>query len=69
MAPSDDLYRYAAHPYTEALLGSTPSPTRTAPTGHKPLSGEPPCPLNPPSGCRFRTRCPYAQERCAERSP
>src|ERR1700722_20060362 len=69
VAPSDDLYRYAAHPYTEALLASIPEPDPDLRSDHKGLSGELPSPLNPPSGCRFRTRCPYAQERCAKEEP
>ncbi|MGD0392697.1 MAG: oligopeptide/dipeptide ABC transporter ATP-binding protein [Acidimicrobiales bacterium] len=69
IAPSDDLYRFAAHPYTEALLASIPEPDPDLRTDHKGLSGELPSPLNPPSGCRFRTRCPYAQDRCAEEEP
>ncbi len=69
IAPSDDLYRFAAHPYTEALLASIPEPDPDLRTDHKGLSGELPSPLNPPSGCRFRTRCPYAQDRCAAEEP
>jgi peptide/nickel transport system ATP-binding protein len=69
VAGSDDLYRAAAHPYTEALLASIPEPDPDHATDHKALSGELPSPLNPPSGCRFRTRCPYAQALCAEQEP
>ncbi len=69
IAGSDDLYRSAAHPYTEALLGSIPEPDPDQRSDHKVLSGELPSPLDPPSGCRFRTRCPYAQDRCAEEEP
>ncbi len=61
IAGSDELYRSAAHPYTEALLASIPEPDPDQQANHKALTGELPSPLNPPSGCRFRTRCPYAQ--------
>jgi peptide/nickel transport system ATP-binding protein len=69
IAGSDDLYRSAAHPYTEALLASIPEPDPDQAANQKALSGELPSPLNPPSGCRFRTRCPYAQDVCAEKEP
>ena len=69
LAGSDDLYRSAAHPYTEALLRSIPEPDPDQHTHEKGLSGELPSPLNPPSGCRFRTRCPYVQDVCAEQEP
>ena len=69
VAGSDDLYREAAHPYTEALLASIPEPDPDHISDHKALTGELPSPLNPPSGCRFRTRCPYAQDRCASEEP
>ena len=69
LAGSDDLYRSAAHPYTEALLASIPEPDPEHQSTHKALSGELPSPLNPPSGCRFRTRCPYAAPLCAEQEP
>jgi peptide/nickel transport system ATP-binding protein len=69
IADSDDLYRSAAHPYTEALLASIPEPDPDKRSEHEGLSGELPSPLNPPSGCRFRTRCPYAQDVCAEQEP
>jgi peptide/nickel transport system ATP-binding protein len=69
LAGSDELYHAAAHPYTEALLASIPEPEPDRHTSQKALTGELPSPLNPPSGCRFRTRCPYAQERCAQEEP
>jgi peptide/nickel transport system ATP-binding protein len=69
VAGSDELYRAAAHPYTEALLASIPEPDPDHQSNHKALTGELPSPLNPPSGCRFRTRCPYAQDVCATEEP
>lgn len=69
IAPSDDLYRHAAHPYTEALLAAIPEPDPDSAANTKVLKGELPSPLNPPSGCRFRTRCPYAQDTCASEEP
>jgi peptide/nickel transport system ATP-binding protein len=71
LAPPDVLYHRPAHPYTEALLASIPEPdpTRGAHKISARLSGDLPSPINPPSGCRFRTRCPYAQPRCAEEEP
>jgi peptide/nickel transport system ATP-binding protein len=69
IAGSDELYQSAAHPYSEALLESIPEPDPERRSQHKALSGELPSPLNPPSGCRFRTRCPYAQQRCADEEP
>jgi oligopeptide/dipeptide ABC transporter ATP-binding protein len=69
VAGSDELDRAAAHPYTEALLASIPEPDPDHASNHKALTGELPSPLNPPSGCRFRTRCPYAQPRCTDEEP
>jgi len=65
----DDLYRSPAHPYSEALLASIPQVDPAS--GHRSpaLSGELPSPTDPPSGCRFRTRCPRAEERCAVEEP
>ncbi|HKO26325.1 MAG TPA: ABC transporter ATP-binding protein [Solirubrobacteraceae bacterium] len=71
IGPAHSLYTEPLHPYTVALLASIPSPEPTAtrqPVGDT-IRGELPSPLDPPSGCRFRTRCPRAQEVCAEVEP
>ncbi len=69
IAPSDLLYEAPAHHYTAALLASAVEPDPEAPRAPAALHGEPPSPINPPSGCRFRTRCPRAETRCAEEVP
>jgi oligopeptide/dipeptide ABC transporter ATP-binding protein len=71
VGPAGSLYTDPLHPYTVALLESIPSPDPAAPRSpaHATIRGEPPSPVNPPSGCRFRTRCPRAQERCALEEP
>lgn len=66
---TDSLYGAPAHPYTLALLNSIPEPDPDSPPLASALAGDPPSPINPPSGCRFRTRCPMAQEICAEVEP
>jgi peptide/nickel transport system ATP-binding protein len=69
IAPSDTLYEAPAHHYTTALLRSAVEPDPDAKRDTIPLSGEPPSPIHPPSGCRFRTRCPRAEERCVHEVP
>jgi len=70
VAPPDDLYRQPAHPYTAALLAAIPVPDpNIRPAERTHVGGEIPSPVAPPSGCRFRTRCPKAQERCAAEEP
>jgi oligopeptide/dipeptide ABC transporter ATP-binding protein len=71
-APADDLYARPIHPYTEALLSAIPdidTGEEVAPRKQIVLEGEVPSPITPPSGCRFRTRCPYATEICREVRP
>jgi peptide/nickel transport system ATP-binding protein len=63
------IYAGAAHPYTRALLSAMPTMDPTHRTEAPPLVGDPPNPINPPSGCRFRTRCEFAEEVCAAREP
>ncbi len=69
IGPSDVLYEAPAHPYTKFLLGAALEADPDSPVHGDVLEGEPPSPMNPPSGCRFRTRCPFAQERCANEEP
>ena len=71
VAPVDDLYGHARHPYTRALLSAipVPDPDRAAAREHVVLSGDPPSPLDPPSGCRFHPRCPRAEARCDSEAP
>jgi oligopeptide/dipeptide ABC transporter ATP-binding protein len=69
LGPSEELYRAPRHPYTAALLESIPSPVPGRRPEVAPIVGEVPSPIDPPSGCRFRTRCPRAQERCAAEAP
>jgi len=65
----DDIYQRPAHPYTRALLSAIPDVTKLGPAGRIRLAGDVPTPLNPPSGCRFRTRCWKAQDKCASQEP
>ena len=69
VAPSAELYEAPAHPYTRALLASIPRHGLDLPPAAELIRGEPPSPLDPPSGCRFRTRCPNATERCTNEEP
>jgi oligopeptide/dipeptide ABC transporter ATP-binding protein len=71
VASRDDLYSRPRHPYTQALLGAVPLPDPDAERAraHPLLGGELPSPIRPPSGCRFRTRCPHVIERCAAEVP
>jgi len=63
------LFSSPLHPYTDALLGSMPSMDPDARTQEARLFGDPPNPINPPSGCRFRTRCSFAEDVCSSQLP
>jgi peptide/nickel transport system ATP-binding protein len=66
----DQIYERPSHPYTRALLSAVPDVTKLgAATGRIRLEGDVPTPISPPSGCRFRTRCWKAQEKCAQEEP
>ncbi len=64
LGPVDDIFRRPKHPYTRALLGSRSSMDPANRLEEPPITGDPPSPINPPSACRFRTRCPHAETVC-----
>ncbi len=71
LGSGEDIYQRAAHPYTAGLIATipVPEPEVARATVRAGIKGELPSPINPPSGCRFRTRCPFAQELCAQEEP
>jgi peptide/nickel transport system ATP-binding protein len=69
VAPTAELFERPLHPYTQALLAASPKPDPTIESVAVPLQGDIPSPMNPPSGCVFRTRCPHAIAACAQTLP
>ncbi|MEI6805409.1 MAG: dipeptide ABC transporter ATP-binding protein [Myxococcaceae bacterium] len=69
IGPSKELYEDPKHPYTRALLSAVPVPDPTHPRSRIKLSGEIPSPINPPSGCKFHTRCPSVMPICSQTEP
>jgi oligopeptide transport system ATP-binding protein len=71
LAEADEIYEHPLHPYSKSLLSAVPVPDPKTARANKRivLTGDIPSPLNAPSGCPFRTRCPYAREVCAQEMP
>jgi peptide/nickel transport system ATP-binding protein len=69
LGPSEDIFTAPKHPYTRALLGSRSSMDPARRIEEPPITGDPPSPINPPSGCRFRTRCVHAEGVCEAKMP
>ena len=69
LGDSNEIYKNPLHPYTKALFSAIPTEDPTAKIDRITLKGEVPSPLNPPSGCQFHNRCPYAMKKCSELSP
>ena len=69
LADKKELYENPMHPYTEALLSAIPIPDPTVKKKRIILNGDIPSPANPPVGCKFNTRCPYADDKCRKEAP
>ena len=71
LCEADEIYAHPLHPYTKGLLGSIPiaNPRLARQKEKSSIEGDIPSPINPPAGCRFHTRCPYAKPECAQEKP
>jgi peptide/nickel transport system ATP-binding protein len=69
LGPVDEIFRDPRHPYTRALLASRPSMDPARRIEEPPITGDPPNPIDPPPGCRFHTRCPFAERVCETADP
>lgn len=71
LAEASEIYDHPLHPYSQSLMSAVPVPDPKVARANKRivLTGDIPSPLNAPSGCTFRTRCPYATDQCAEAVP
>jgi oligopeptide/dipeptide ABC transporter ATP-binding protein len=69
LGPTEELITKPSHPYMEALIAAVPVPDPTARRTEIIIKGEVPSPINPPPGCRFHPRCPYAKDRCKKEEP
>jgi len=69
IGPIEEIFERPLHPYTRALLASRPSMDPARRIEEPPITGDPPNPIDPPSGCRFHTRCPFAEKVCETTGP